>query len=66
MDNSLPSNKIFIPVRGAPRVISNEVNEFNKLIGCKTTEGCALDYCYFGYTLAIFVDDIGRLKKLIH
>jgi len=60
----LPTNKIFIPVVGSPKIITNDMDEFNKLIGCKTTSGHVLNFDYFGYKLSIFVDDTGMYKNL--
>lgn len=64
MGDSLPANKIFIPVKGSPRIITNNMKDFDELIGCKISSGYTVDYCYFGYTLSIFVDDSGIYNNL--
>ena len=61
---SLPTNKIFIPVVGRPKIITNDIDEFDKLIGCKTSSGYVLNFDYFGYKLSVFVDDTGMYKNL--
>lgn len=61
---SPPTNKILIPVVRSPEIITNNMDEFDKLIGCERSSGYALYFNHFGYKLSIFVDDIGRYKNL--
>lgn len=60
-----PKNKIFIPTTGAPKIITNEMEEFESIIKCERAHGTAISYLdHFGYRLAVFFDDSFLLKDL--
>ena len=64
-ESSIPNNKIFIPVKGVPKIITSEIKEFASVIGCESKMGKSISYLeYFGYELSIFMDDSFALKNL--
>lgn len=61
----LPKHKIFIPAKGTPKIITNDMEEFSTIIGCKSYTGKSIVYLgHFGYQLAIFFDECFALKNL--
>ncbi len=61
----LPTNKIFIPARGNPKVITTDQKEFKSVLDCNYIDGRAIVYLeYFGYQLTIFMDDNFLSKDL--
>lgn len=61
----MSQKKIFIPTKGAFKVISDDINAFETVIGCETTSGTSINYLdYFGYRLAVFFDDCFLSKDL--
>lgn len=56
---------ILIPTSGSPKEVKIKMENVNKLLDCKATDHMSFLYLdWFGYKLAILVDDLGVPKSL--